>query len=146
MMLRNKKEHDENRGKWIGVGGKFEEGESPEDCLVRETFEETGLKLTRYKLRGIVTFVSDEWGCEYMHLFTADEYEGELESAECEGAYRCNEGELHWIPKSEVMGLNMWEGDRAFFELIFKESPFFSMKLTYAGDELVDIQTKVYSE
>ena len=154
MMLRNKKKHDLNQNKWIGVGGKFEEGESPEDCLIRETYEETGLTLTGFKLRGIVTFISDEWGCEYMHLFTADKFEGELievtdsEGAGCDNkygpAYVCNEGELHWISKSEVMGLNMWEGDRAFFDLIFNDSPFFTMKLTYAGDELTDISTYVY--
>lgn len=139
MMLRNKKENDENRGKWIGVGGKFEEGESPEECLIRETREETGLTLTEYRLRGIVTFVSDEWGCEYMYLFTASAYEGKLQP---DGA--CNEGELRWIPKEKVMDLNMWEGDRAFFRLIFDDSPFFTMKLTYKGDELTDISTHIY--
>lgn len=134
MMLRNKKEVDENKGKWIGVGGHFEEGESPEDCLCREVLEETGLSLTDYKFRGIVTFVSDQWGTEYMHLFTASGYEGELKE--------CDEGELKWIPKSQIMDLNLWEGDRAFLKLLFEENSFFSMKLTYQGYELVDI--KIY--
>lgn len=131
MLLRNKKEVDENKGKWIGVGGKFEEGESPEDCLARETLEETGLKLTEYKFRGIVTFVSDEWGTEYMHLFTATGYEGEL--------LDCTEGELKWIPKSEIMNLNLWEGDKVFLPKLFEDSSFFSMKLVYKGDELVEV-------
>lgn len=136
MLLRNKKAVDINKNKWIGVGGKFEEGESPEECLLREVKEETGLTLLDYELRGIVTFVSDEWGCEYMYLFTADQFEGEL--------MECNEGELRWIPKSEVLKLNIWEGDRSFLSLLAEESPFFTMKLCYRGDELVDIQTKVY--
>lgn len=136
MLLRNKKEVDENKGKWIGVGGKFEEGESPEECLLRETREETGLTLLSYKLRAIVTFVSDEWGCEYMHLFTADQFEGELTP--------CNEGELRWIPKNQILDLNLWEGDRPFLKLLFEDGPFFTMKLCYQGDELIDIQTKIY--
>ena len=131
MLLRNKKEKDENKGKWIGVGGHFEEGESPEDCVIRETFEETGLTLTKYKFRGVVTFVSDEWGTEYMHLFTASDFTGELKE--------CNEGELRWIPKNEIMDLNLWEGDRAFLKLLFEDGEFFSMKLCYKGDELVEI-------
>ena len=136
MLLRNKKEVDENKGKWIGIGGKFEEGESPEECLLRETKEETGLTLLDYRFRGIVTFLSDEWGCEYMHLFTADGFEGELIS--------CKEGELKWIPKSEILDLNLWEGDRPFLKLLFEDSPFFTMKLSYQGDTLTDIQTKIY--
>lgn len=136
MLLRNKKEVDENKGKWIGIGGKFEEGESPEECLLRETKEETGLTLLDYRFRGIVTFLSDEWGCEYMHLFTADRFEGEVTA--------CSEGELKWIPKSEILDLNLWEGDRPFLKLLFEDSSFFTMKLTYQGDTLTDIQTKIY--
>lgn len=135
MLLRNKKKVDENKGKWIGVGGKFIEGESPEECLVREVYEETGLRLLDYKLRGIVTFVSDEWGCEYMHLFTSKRFEGEL--------ITCDEGDLEWIPKDEVLKLNLWEGDRAFLKLLYEDAPFFSMKLTYQGDNLVDIKTTI---
>lgn len=136
MLLRNKKAVDENKNKWIGPGGKFEEGESPEECLLREVYEETGLTLTRYSFRGIVTFVSDEWGCEYMHLFTADSFTGELKD--------CDEGELRWIPKEKIPELNLWEGDRAFLKLIVEDTPFFTMKLVYRGDELTECETKVY--
>lgn len=132
MMLRNKKKIDENKGKWIGVGGHFEEGESPTECLIREVYEETNLTLTGYHCHGIVTFVSDEWGTEYMHLFTSDSFEGELKE--------CNEGTLKWIPKDEILDLELWEGDRAFLQLLFDKQDFF-MKLTYKGDTLVE--TKV---
>lgn len=134
MLLRNKKQVDENKGKWIGVGGHFEEGESPEECLLREVTEETGLTLTSFQFRGIVTFISDEWGTEYMHLFTATEFFGELKE--------CNEGKLCWIDKSEVMNLNLWEGDRVFLKLLLERDTFFSLKLSYKGDELAE--TKLY--
>ena len=100
MLHRTKKVNDENHDKWIGVGGKFEEGESPEECLLREVKEETGLDLISYQYRGIVTFVSDEWGTEYMNLFTATEYTGKIKE--------CDEGELVWVPKSEILNLNLW--------------------------------------
>lgn len=138
MLLRNKKEVDENKGKWIGVGGKFMEGESPEDCLVREVFEETGVTLTSYRFRGLVTFVSDEWGTEYMHLFTASEYTGEVDIDNCE------EGTLKWIPKGEIMNLNLWDGDRVFLELLAKDEKFFSLTLRYSGEELTDIKKIIY--
>lgn len=131
MLLRNKKEFDENKNKWIGVGGKFEEGESPEECLLREVKEETGLTLKNYRFRGIVTFVSSEYGTEYMHLYTADEFEGEL--------IECNEGELSWIDKDKVPELNLWEGDREFLKLLLEDVPFFSLKLTYEGDNLNEV-------
>lgn len=131
MLLRNKKEIDENKGKWIGVGGHFEEGESPQECVCREVFEETGLTLKEYKFRGIVTFVSDEWGTEYMHLFTATSFDGILRE--------CDEGELRWIDKSEILNLNLWEGDREFLKLLATDSDFFSMKLTYKGDKLIEV-------
>lgn len=130
MLLRNKKEVDINKGKWIGVGGHFEEGESPEECLVREVYEETGLILTNYKFRGLVTFSSDHWQTEYMFLYTADGFEGELKD--------CNEGELRWIPKSEILDLNLWEGDKEFLKLLFEDNDVFSMKLSYVGDTLVE--------
>lgn len=136
MLFRNKKKNDENQGKWIGVGGKFEQGESPEDCLCREVYEETGLTLTDYSYRGVITFVSDEWGTEYMHLFTATGFTGELKN--------CDEGELRWIPKEEVLNLNLWEGDRGFLKLLYEDSGFFTMKLTYNGEELVEIQKRIY--
>ena len=128
MLHRVKKHQDPNVGKWIGVGGKFEENESPDECLVREVKEETGLTLTRWHCRGIVTFVSDEWPTEYMHLFTANGFEGRLTD--------CSEGELAWIKKAQVPALNLWEGDRIFLELLAREEPFFLLKLSYRGDRL----------
>ena len=135
MLHRVKKENDCNKDKWIGVGGKFEEGESPEECLLREVKEETGLTLTNYRFRGIVTFVSDEWEGEYMHLFTADGYEGEL--AEHTMA-SCVEGELVWVPKDEIEKLNLWEGDKIFLRLLVEREAFFSLKLRYEGEKLVE--------
>ncbi len=128
MLHRVKKEHDENHDKWIGIGGKFEEGESPEDCMLREAKEETGLDILRWRYRGIVTFVSDEWGTEYMHLFTADEFAGNIKD--------CDEGVLEWISKKELLSLPMWEGDLIFLRLIDSDAPFFSLKLCYKGDIL----------
>ena len=128
MLHRIKKEQDENKDKWIGIGGKFEEGESPEECVLREAKEETGLTLTDYKYRGIVTFVSDVWPCEYMHLFTATGFVGELKD--------CDEGVLEWLPKDKLYGLPMWAGDRIFLELLDVGAPFFSLKLVYRGETL----------
>ena len=128
LLHRTKKKRDENRDKWIGVGGKFEEGESPEDCLLREVWEETGLRLERYRYRGIVTFVSDVYPCEYMHLFTADRWSGT--------SHDCAEGELAWLPKREFASLPMWEGDKIFLDLLERASPFFSLKLVYQGERL----------
>lgn len=133
MLHRVKKENDCNKDKWIGVGGKFEAGESPEECLLREVKEETGLTLTSYQFRGIVTFVSDEWGCEYMHLFTADAYEGELFERQ-----DCAEGELVWVPKNAIENLNLWEGDKIFLRLLDERKKFFSLKLRYEGEKLVE--------
>ena len=129
LLHRVRKENDLNRDKWIGIGGKFEPGESPEECMLRETLEETGLTLSRWQYRGIVTFVSDEWGTEYMHLFTADEFHGQLKD--------CDEGELAWIKKAELLRLTMWEGDRIFLRLLDSGEPFFSLKLCYQGEKLV---------
>ena len=129
MLHRVKKEGDANRDKWIGVGGKFQEGESPEDCLLRETWEETGLTLTEYRCRGLVTFVSDRWPTEYMHLFTATAWTGT--------PHPCDEGELAWIQKTDLRKLPMWEGDRIFLDLLEQDAPFFSLKLRYQGDRLI---------
>lgn len=135
MLHRIKKEHDINKDKWVGVGGKFEEGETPEECLLREVKEETGLTLTSYRLRGCITFISDEWGTEYMFLYTADAYDGEL----CEDEMQsCEEGELTWVPKAEIENLNLWEGDKIFFRLLETEERFFSLKLRYQGEKLVE--------
>ena len=130
MLHRIKKENDENKDKWIGIGGKFEDKDSPEDCVLREALEETGLTLTSYRYRGIVTFVSDIWPTEYMHLFHADSFHGEVKS--------CDEGVLEWLPKSDLYSLPMWEGDRIFLELLDKDVPFFSLKLCYQGETLTE--------
>lgn len=129
MLHRTKKEQDENRDKWIGVGGKFEDGESPEDCMRREVLEETGLSVTDFRYRGIVTFVSDVYPCEYMHLFTCTDWTGDLSE--------CDEGELAWIGKRELRALTLWEGDRIFLDLLEADAPFFSLKLIYRGEALV---------
>ncbi len=128
MLHRVKKDHDVNQGKWIGVGGKFQDGESPEDCVLRECFEETGLALTEYRYRGLVTFVSDQAPTEYMHLFTASAWTGT--------PHPCGEGELAWIKKADLLSLPLWEGDRIFLRLLEEDAPFFSLKLRYQGDKL----------
>lgn len=133
MLHRVKKKQDANHDKWIGVGGKFEAGESPEDCVVREVQEETGLTLTQYRFRGIVTFVSDQWPTEYMHLFTADGWTGQMIDADA-----CNEGTLEWVPKKEVYQLPVWQGDKIFFRLLEQHPDFFSLKLIYEGETLTD--------
>ena len=130
MLHRTKKKNDENHDKWIGVGGKFEAGESPEDCMHREILEETGLTVTDYRYRGIVTFVSDIYETEYMHLFTVTDWMGE--------ARECDEGELAWIKKQKLFDLTLWQGDRIFLKLLQEDVPFFSLKLTYRGDELIE--------
>ena len=126
MLHRIRKENDLNHDKWVGVGGKFEDGESPEECLLREVREETGLTLTQYRYRGIITFVSDRWPTEYMHLFTASGWSGTLRE--------CDEGVLEWVPKKEVVSLPLWEGDTIFLDLLASDEPFFSLKLCYKGD------------
>lgn len=130
MLHRVRKAHDENHDKWIGVGGKFEDRESPEDCARREVLEETGLTLTDYRYCGIITFVSDQWETEYMHLFHATGFTGALRE--------CDEGVLEWVPKTEVESLPIWEGDRYFLRLLAADAPFFTMKLVYHGDTLIE--------
>lgn len=129
LLHRVKKKNDANKDKWIGLGGKFLEGESPEECMLREVYEESGLTLTSWRYRGIVTFVSDRWECEYMHLFTADGFEGAVGE--------CSEGVLEWIKKADFAALPQWEGDRIFLALLEKDEPFFSLKLTYEGEKLI---------
>ena len=131
MLHRIKKENDANKDKWIGIGGKFEDKESPEDCILRETLEETGLTLTNYKYRGIVTFVSNQWETEYMHLFTATEFEGKLKE--------CDEGDLEWISEEKLDSIPKWEGDKIFLDLIKTDAPFFSLKLRYEGEKLMEV-------
>ena len=137
MLHRVKKVNDENQDKWIGVGGKIEEGESPEECLLREVKEETGLTLIKYRYRGLVTFVSNQWGTEYMHLFTAIEYEGEIKE--------CDEGNLEWVSKDKIEDLNLWEGDKIFFRLLENDVPFFSLKLCYDEDKLISHKVWEYA-
>lgn len=136
MLHRTKKENDLNEGKWIGVGGKFEKDETPEECLLREVKEETGLTLTSYKLRAVITFISDKWPTEYMYLFTANEFTGELIS--------CDEGELEWVEKEKILELNIWEGDRIFLEKLIKDNGFFTLKVRYEGDKLVESEMHSY--
>ena len=130
MMHRTKKINDENHDKWIGIGGKFEDKESPEECAVRETLEETGLTLNSYRYCGIVTFVSDKWETEYMHIFHSSDFSGELKE--------CGEGELCWKKISDIYNLPIWEGDKIFLRLIEENAPFFSLKLEYTGDTLIN--------
>ena len=129
MLHRIKKENDVNHDKWVGIGGKFEENESPEECALRETLEETGLALKRLRYCGIVTFVSDKLETEYMHIFHSDSFEGNLKE--------CDEGELKWIPIKDIYSLPIWQGDKIFLKLIEKRTDFFSLKLQYIGDSLI---------
>ena len=130
MLHRVKKKNDINHDKWIGVGGGFEEGESPEDCALRETWEETGLTMTDYRFRGIVTFDCEGQETSLMHLFTATAWTGEL--------IECNEGDLEWIAREKVYDLPIWEGDKIFFRLLEENRPFVSLKLSYdAKDTLL---------
>ena len=129
MLHRVRKAHDENHDKWIGVGGKFEDRESPEDCARREVLEETGLTLTDYRYCGIITFVSDRWETEYMHLFHSRSFTGTPRE--------CDEGVLEWVPIEQVNALPAWEGDKIFLDLLAKGAPFFHLELTYEGDALV---------
>ncbi len=128
LMHRIKKEKDINKDKWIGIGGHFEPKESPEECLLREVKEETGLTLTSYRFRGIVTFVTETGLYEYMCLYTAEGFEGELMD--------CDEGTLEWVPKSKLRELNLWQGDYIFLRLLEEREEFFSLKLVYEGDAL----------
>ena len=130
MLHRVRKVHDENRDKWIGVGGKFEDRESPEDCARREVLEETGLTLTDYRYCGIITFVSDRWETEHMHLFHATGFTGTLRD--------CDEGVLEWVPIAQINALPAWEGDKIFLALMRQNRPFFSLKLVYEGERLTE--------
>ena len=129
MLHRIKKQNDINKDKWIGIGGKFEEGESPEECVLREVKEETGLTLKSYEYRGIVTFVSDNNFTEFMHIFWSDDFEGNL--------IDCDEGKLEWIEKSKLNDFEHWKGDEIFLDLINKKVPFFSLKLVYKSGILL---------
>lgn len=168
LLHRNSKPDDINEGKWIGVGGKFSDRESPEECLLREVKEETGYTLTSWRFRGIVTFLQEDYETEYMCLYTADDFLVPTEDEFVTGEDRlfdripvdlhpafnaeeatdwpvpdCSEGELAWIPKEKIRDLPMWEGDRIFFDLIDQDKPFFSLRLEYSGDRLVDWRVSI---
>ena len=128
MLHRTKKKNDLNHDKWLGVGGKFEEGESPEDCMLREVWEETGFTVTKWRYCGIVTFVHNIYDDEHMHIFVCNDWTG--------NQIECNEGDLEWIEKQRLLELTMWEGDKIFLRLIDEHRPFFSLKLTYEYDTL----------
>ena len=130
MLHRIKKENDCNKDKWIGIGGKLEEGESPFDCIRREVTEETGLTLNKLQYRGIITFVSNIFGTEYMHLFLSSDFSGKIIDD-------CDEGKLEWILKDDLKNIPMWEGDKIFLELLEEENRFFSLKLEYQDDTLI---------
>ena len=132
MLHRTKKQNDQSHDKWLGVGGKFEKDESPDECMLREVKEETGLTLESFRLRGVMTFVSDVWETEYMFIYTADEFEGELAE--------CSEGDLQWIKKTEVMNLKLWEGDKIFLKKLIDGDGFFTVKMEYEGEKLVKVQ------
>lgn len=131
MIHRIKKKNDENHDKWIGIGGKLEDGESPYDCVIREVYEETGLTLDSPRLRAVVTFVSDEFDTQQMFLFSATQFTGELSDS-------CEEGELEWIEKDRLYSMPIWEGDKIFHRLLDEDAPFFSLKLVYQGDKLIN--------
>lgn len=131
MLHRVKKKNDINKDKWIGIGGKFLEGESPDQCLLREAKEETGLTLTGWKCRGVVTFLTEDpaqW--EYMYLFTSDQFTGELKV--------CDEGDLQWVSRDFLKTLPTWEGDEIFLKLLWENAPFFLLTLRYCGDTLLE--------
>ena len=130
LMIHKTKKNDMNYDKWLGIGGKFSDYESPFDCARREILEESGLMVEKLNYTGIITFVSDEYGTEYMHLFTADEYSGNLKT-------ECDEGVLEWVKKQDIYNLPIWEGDKIFFDLLEKNIPFFSLKLIYKGEQLI---------
>lgn len=130
MLHRVKKKHDINKDKWIGIGGKFEENESPDQCLLREAWEETGLRLTSWQCRGVVTFLNDCCEGEYMYLFTADGFEGTLTD--------CPEGDLQWVSREFLHNLPKWEGDEIFLNLLWENHPFFLLTLRYSGDKLLE--------
>lgn len=136
MLHRTKKKNDINEGKWLGIGGKFKDKESSEDCIIREVKEETGLTLNSVKLRGILTFINTICETEYIYVFTSNDFTGNL--------IECNEGELKWVEKEKVTSLNLWEGDKIFVEKIKEESPFFTIKYVYDGDTLLHYDLKEY--
>ena len=134
MLYRNKKKNDDNAGKWLGIGGKFEPGESADDCVVREVLEETGIRLTSYHFYGVVEFRSDAYEYEDMYLYSSDNFE--LPGEEPDDLPACSEGELHWIKKEDLMSLPMWEGDTVFLERVLRGDEAINLRMIYKGDHL----------
>ena len=139
MLYRNKKKDDPNEGKWIGVGGKIEPGETPDECMLREVREETGLELTDYHFCGVIHFISDTWEDEDMYLYRAEiggagggDKAGSDEAPAC-----CDEGELRWIPEEQLMDLPMWEGDKLFLKPLMEGAEKINLTLRYEGEELI---------
>lgn len=133
MLLRNKKSNDINENKYIGIGGKLEKDESPDECIIREAYEETGLNITGFKMRGIITFVNSQFETEYMYLYTCRDFTGKLKE--------CNEGDLVWVDKDKVLDLNLWEGDKVFLKMLIDDiEEFFSLKLVYQGEILKEVK------
>ena len=137
MLHRVSKELDMNKGKWVGVGGKFENGESPAQCVIREIREETGLNPLDVRLAALITFnfldpdpSLADWDTEYMFVFVCDQFEGEVD-------FTCNEGNLAWVLEEVLPSLPMWEGDALFMAPVLGGAPFFSMKMIYRGDTLI---------
>lgn len=128
MLHRIRKHKDPNQNKWIGVGGGIEDGETPDQCLLREVKEETGFTLTSWKKRGVIDFISDTWEDEIMHLYTADGFTGEI--------IDCDEGVLQWVKIADVLTLPLWEGDRVFLKLLQQDAPYFHLRLQYHGEAL----------
>ncbi|MBR5732964.1 MAG: 8-oxo-dGTP diphosphatase [Lachnospiraceae bacterium] len=135
MLYRNKKKNDPNAGKWVGIGGKFEPGESAEECLLREVREETGYILTSYSFLGVVEFRNDAWEDEDMYLYLADGFK-----VPDGGDSDCTEGDLKWIPKDEILKLSLWAGDRYFLEPMLRGEKDLNMRLTYSGDTLISAE------
>lgn len=128
MLLRNKKEKDLNKNKYLGIGGHIEEGETFEESLIREVKEETGLSLRSSSLRGLITFINDDY-VEIMHLYTSSDFDGEI--------IECNEGTLEWVDIDKINELPLWEGDKYFLDLLKKDEKYFELELKYSKDKFI---------
>lgn len=129
MLHRTKKQNDTNSDKWIGIGGKFENGETPLQCVLREVKEETNLTLNTVKFRGIIHFINSFYPDEVMYLFTSNDFSGTVKI--------CDEGDLEWIDRDELYSLTLWEGDKIFLDALKKDDRFFKLTLNYEKDTLI---------